>query len=305
MNAHFLKFSDIAPDEILPLIDRASELKGGASSAVLAGKSVLILFEKPSLRTKLSFWVGAEKLGGSPVYFGPEEVGLGTRESVADVSRVVSRMADLAIVRTFAQDTLEEFASVSSIPVINALTDAEHPCQALADLLAIYEHRGKLDGARVAFIGDGNNTAASLAFAVAGTGGHCVIASPDGYELPEPQLAAARAYAAGTGGTVEQLRSPSEAVSGADIVYTDVWTSMGQEAESAARRTAFNGYQVTPGLLDEAASGVAFMHDLPAHDGEEISEGLLDDPRSIAFDQAENRLWAQAALMEALAGGGR
>jgi len=300
MVKHFLKFSDIAPDEIQPILDRAIELKSGASSTALAGKSVAILFEKPSLRTKLSFWVGTEKLGGNPVHFAPEEVGLGKREPVADVANVMSRMSDMAVIRTFAQSILEEFAAAATIPVINALTDAEHPCQALADVQTIVEQLGSVSGAKVAFIGDGNNVAVSLAYAVAGLGGQLTVASPDGYTLPQESLDGANAYGASVGGSVKQVRSPQEGVAGADIVYTDVWTSMGQEAETAKRLIAFGGYQVNPALLDQAAPNVKFMHDLPAHPGEEISGGLLYDPRSVAFDQAENRLWAQAALMEKL-----
>jgi ornithine carbamoyltransferase len=300
MVKHFLKFSDIAPDEIQPILDRAIELKSGASSTALAGKSVAILFEKPSLRTKLSFWVGTEKLGGNPVHFAPEEVGLGKREPVVDVANVMSRMSDMAVIRTFAQSILEEFAAAATIPVINALTDAEHPCQALADVQTIVEQLGSVSGAKVAFIGDGNNVAVSLAYAVAGLGGQLTVASPDGYTLPQESLDGANAYGASVGGSVKQVRSPEEGVEGADIVYTDVWTSMGQEAETAKRLIAFGGYQVNPALLDQAAPNVKFMHDLPAHPGEEISGGLLYDPRSVAFDQAENRLWAQAALMEKL-----
>ena len=298
MVQHFLNFNDIAPDEIQPLLDRAINLKSGASSTALAGKSVAILFEKPSLRTKLSFWVGAEKLGGNPVHFAPEEVGLGKREPVADVANVMSRMSDMAVIRTFAQSTLEEFAAAATIPVINALTDAEHPCQALADVQTIVEQLGSVSGAKVAFIGDGNNVAVSLAYAVAGLGGHLTVASPDGYKLPQQSLDAANSYGASVGGSVSQVTSPQEGVAGADIVYTDVWTSMGQETETAKRLIAFDGYQVNPSLLDKASPNVKFMHDLPAHPGEEISDGLLYDPRSVPFDQAENRLWAQAALME-------
>ena len=303
MHRDFLAFSDLAPGAVLPLLQRAISLKSGAQSKALAGKHTVLLFEKPSLRTKLSFWIGVERLGGRPVYFSPEEVGLGKREPVSDVARVISRMADMAVLRTFQHRTIEQFAEFASVPVINALTDTEHPCQALADLMTILEHRGSLQGARVAYIGDGNNVAASLSQAVAATGGTLVIASPGGYELPEPVLDQSRSLAREQGGDVAQVRDPREAVQGADVVYTDVWTSMGQEAETQKRLRDFNSYQVTPELLDEAGPQVKFMHDMPAHPGEEISPGLLDDPRSIAFDQAENRLWAQAALMETLARG--
>jgi len=297
MTNHYLYVADLNADEILPILNRAVELKNGANSNALAGKSIALLFEKPSLRTKLSFWIGAEKLGGKPVYFSPEEVGLGKREPVTDVANVMSRMADAAVIRTFAQSTLDEFAAAASIPVINALTDGEHPCQALADTQTILEHCGSVNGKKIVFVGDGNNVAISLAYSVAGLGGHLVVASPIGYEVPESDLASANAFGPGS---VTQVTDPKEAVDGADVVYTDVWTSMGQEAETQKRLQDFAGYQVNPKLLDLAKPDVKFMHDLPAHPGEEISDGLLYDPRSVAFDQAENRLWAQAALMEKL-----
>jgi ornithine carbamoyltransferase len=300
MNNSFLRFSDITPDKIEPTIQRAVEIKAGNHGSPLAGKTAVLLFEKPSLRTKLSFWVGFEKLGGKPVYFGPDEVRLGTREPVSDVARVVSRMADIAIIRTFAQANVDEFSSAGSISVVNALSDFEHPCQALADLQTIYEHHGRLQGVRVAYIGDGNNVARSLAYAVAGSGGHAVIASPAGFELDEDSLVGAQNYASESGGSVTQLRSPQDAVKNADIVYTDVWASMGQESEAESRKDAFAGYQVNPELMAQAGSGARFMHDMPAHPGEEVSEGMLDHATSIAFDQAENRLWAQAALVESL-----
>ena len=297
MTNHYLYVADLNVDEILPILNRAVELKNGATSNALVGKSIALLFEKPSLRTKLSFWIGAEKLGGKPVYFSPEEVGLGKREPVADVANVMSRMADAAVIRTFAQSTLDEFAAAASIPVINALTDGEHPCQALADTQTILEHCGNVNGKKIVFVGDGNNVAISLAYAVAGLGGHLVVASPNGYEVPERDLTSANAFGPGS---VTQVTDPKEAIDGADVVYTDVWTSMGQEAETQKRLQEFAGYQVNPELLDLAKPDVKFMHDLPAHPGEEISDGLLYDPRSVAFDQAENRLWAQAALMEKL-----
>jgi ornithine carbamoyltransferase len=297
MTNHYLYVADLNADEILPILNRAVELKHGATSNALAGKSIALLFEKPSLRTKLSFWIGAEKLGGKPVYFSPEEVGLGKREPVADVANVMSRMADAAVIRTFAQSTLDEFAAAASIPVINALTDGEHPCQALADTQTILEHCGTVNGKKIVFVGDGNNVAISLAYAVAGLGGHLVVASPNGYEIPESDLTSSNAFGPGS---VTQVTDPKEAVDSADVVYTDVWTSMGQESETQKRLKDFAGYQVNPALLDLAKPDVKFMHDLPAHPGEEISDGLLYDPRSIAFDQAENRLWAQAALMEKL-----
>ena len=300
---HFLSVTDLAPSELREVIARGRALKAGERSQALAGKSIAILFEKPSLRTKLSFEIGITRLGGHAIYFSPDEVGLGTREPVQDVARVMSRMADAAIIRSFAHEVLEEFASAATIPVVNALTDAEHPCQALADLQTIEESKGALEGARVAFIGDGNNVAVSLALGMASTGGHLTIASPPGYELPGKTASDAGRLNAKSGGSLRLITDPVEAVRDADIVYTDVWTSMGHEAESQARLAAFKGYQVNPALLDKAPDGVRFMHDLPAHPGEEISEGLLTDPRSIAFDQAENRLHAQAGLLHFLFSG--
>jgi ornithine carbamoyltransferase len=292
--------ADLSPAETSDVLDRAEAFKKGNRSGALAGRSAVLLFEKPSLRTKLSFDIAVHELGGHPVYLAPQEVGLGKRETVRDVARVVSRMADLAVVRTFAHSTLAEFAAASTIPVVNALTDAEHPCQVLADLLTIREHLGKIKGVTVAYIGDGNNVAASLALGLASTGGHLVITSPVGYELPEEYAGRAMEIGRKTGGSLTLLRKPAEAVRNADIVYTDVWTSMGQEAETAARLKAFRGYQVNPALLDAAGPNVKFMHDMPAHPGEEISEGMMDDPRSIVFDQAENRLHAQAGLLDFL-----
>ncbi|HIK98263.1 MAG TPA: ornithine carbamoyltransferase [Dehalococcoidia bacterium] len=300
---HFLSVTDLAPSEVREVIARGRALKAGEPSQALAGKSIAILFEKPSLRTKLSFEVGIHRLGGHPVYFSPEEVGLGKREPVQDVARVMSRMADAAIIRTFDHGILEQFSEAATIPVINALTDGEHPCQTLADLQTIEESKGSLDGVRVAYIGDGNNVAISLALGMASTGGHLTIASPGGYNLPETTESDVAPLNAKSGGSLKLVSDPLDAVSDADIVYTDVWTSMGQEEDTRIRLEAFKGYQVNPALLDNAPSGVRFMHDLPAHPGEEISDGLLTDPRSIAFDQAENRLHAQAGLLHFLFSG--
>ncbi len=303
MNRHFLRFKDLPPAEISPLLYRAIELKSGAESRALSGKSVALLFEKPSLRTKLSFWIGAEKLGAKPVYFSPEEVGLGQREPVADVAKVIASMADMAVVRTFAQATLDEYGENSDVPVINALTDGEHPCQALADVMTMLEIRGYLDEVRVAFIGDGNNVAASLAYAIAGLGGTIVIASPFGYELQYGTRVDAANFTSGLAKMVSviQMRDPIEATRHADFVYTDVWTSMGQEAETAQRLKEFQGYQVNPELMAKAKPQARFMHDMPAHPGEEVSEDMMSHPSSVVYQQAENRMWAQMALMEHIA----
>ena len=300
MNRHFLKFSDLSAEEITPLLYRAIELKNGAESRALEAFAVALIFEKPSLRTKMSFWIGAQKMGANPIYFSPEEVGLGKREPVADIAKVVASMTDMAIIRTFTHETLTEFAENCSVPVINALTDSEHPCQALADVMTMLEIRGHLDDVRVAFIGDGNNVAASLAYAVAGLGGTIVIASPVGYELPYGLRADTANYTSQLlkQGSVIQMRDPVEASRHADFVYTDVWTSMGQEAETARRLRDFQGYQVNPELMEYAKPQARFMHDMPAHPGEEVSEDMLSHPSSVVYQQAENRMWAQMALME-------
>lgn len=304
MRKDFLRFSDIEPAEVLTLLDRALELKRGAGSDALSGVSAALMFEKPSLRTKLSFWIGVEKMGGRPVYFSPEEVGLGVREPVTDVAKVVSSMASLVVLRTFAQSTLDEFASASAVPVINALTDEEHPCQALADLLTMLECRGSFDDVRVAYIGDGNNVAASLAYALSAVGGTLLLASPSGYELPMEIRSGAGDYSMehDTDGSVIQARDPEDVVQQADFVYTDVWTSMGQESDSERRLKDFAGYQVNPELMSVAKAQARFMHDMPAHPGEEVSPDMLSHPSSVAYQQAENRMWAQMALMENMAG---
>ena len=247
------------------------------------------------MRTKLSFIIGVQKLGGNAIYFSPEEVGMGGREPIPDVSSVVSRMADLAIIRTFEQEKIELFENYSKIPVINALTDDEHPCQALADVMTIYEHLGTLNNKNITFIGDSNNVAKSLAFAVISLGGNFNIVSPKGYEFDKKT---SNFLSGINGGEINKYNNPEDPIINSDIVYTDVWTSMGQEDESKKRLIAFEGFQITKDLLDKSKKQVKFMHDLPAHPGEEIEEGLLYDSRSIVFDQSENRLWAQTALMD-------
>ncbi len=298
---HVLSSTDLTPAETRRILELAARLKGGEQRQPLAGKTVALLFEKPSLRTRVSFEVAARQLGGESLFLGPEEVGLGRREPVADVARVLSRMVDAIVVRTFAQETLEEMARHSSAPVINALSDAEHPCQALADLLTIFERFGfAAKGLSVTYLGDGNNVAASLALTAAAVGVSFRIASPKGCELPQDVSAKAKALASDSGAGFQEMTDPREAAAEASAVYTDVWTSMGQEAEAQERRRKFADYQVTSSLLDVAGQPCIFLHPLPAHPGEEIDEGLLDDPRSVVFDQAENRLHAQKALLAEL-----
>ena len=298
---HIISSTDLSPAETLDLLRLASKLKTSDQPQPLKGKTVALLFEKPSLRTKVSFQVATTQLGGASLFLGPDEVGLGRREPVADVARVLSRMVDAVVVRTFAQKTLEEMARYSSVPVINALSDAEHPCQALADLLTLFERFGfDTEGLSVTYLGDGNNVAASLALTAAAVGVSFRIASPPGYELPKDVSSQVKVRASASGASFQELHDPREAVEGASAVYTDVWTSMGQETESQERLKVFQGYQVTTTLLDAADPSCVFLHPLPAHPGEEIEAGLLDDPRSFVFEQAENRLHAQKALLAEL-----
>ena len=292
---NYINFKDIKVQSINDLLDKALEYKSGKNSSILSNKTVVLLFEKPSLRTKLSFWRGIKIHCGEPIYFSPEEIGLGKRESIKDVSNLINKMADLVIIRTFSHSSLYEYVKYSKIPVINALSDEEHPCQALADLLTIYEQKKSLNNLSLAYIGDANNVAKSLAFAISGVGGTFNIASPKEYSFDDVIIKNINDY--GTG-DIYQTEDPSDAVKNCDFIYTDVWTSMGQENENQIRMEKFKSYQVTPNLLDLANAGVKFMHDMPAHDGEEISKGLLYDDRSIVFQQAENRIWAQTALMD-------
>jgi ornithine carbamoyltransferase len=261
------------------------------------------MFQKPSLRTRVSFELAMRQLGGQTVYLSPAEVGLGERESVADIARVLSRYVDAMAVRTFSQQTLEALASYASVPVINALSDREHPCQALSDLLTVCEKKGELAGLTLAYVGDGNNVARSLMLAAALSGMKFRIATPPAYAVDDETFNLAQNTAMGTGADIFRTDDPRQAVTDADIVYTDVWTSMGQEAEAKARRKAFAKYQVDAKLLSLAREDAILMHPLPAHHGEEVAAGILDSPASVVFDQAENRLHLQKALLMALLGG--
>jgi ornithine carbamoyltransferase len=299
---HLLSVADLTSQEIWGLIQRAKRLKKEPSPPILTGKSVALLFEKPSLRTRVSFDVAIYQLGGHAIYLGREEVGMGVREPPADIARVLSRLVSALVVRTFAQSTLETLARYASVPVINALSNDEHPCQALADLLTIYEKKGSLDGIKIAYIGDGNNVAASLALAAASVGANFAIASPPGYHIPAPVVEEARRRAKVSGGDITLTESPQQVARDADVIYTDVWVSMGQEGETERRRKAFEHFRVDPGLLAQAREGALFMHPLPAHPGEEISQGLLEHPQSVVFDQAENRLHIQKAILAEILG---
>jgi ornithine carbamoyltransferase len=297
---HFLAIADLSIGEVRDLLDLAVELKAawrnGEGGQPLNGRILAMLFEYPSLRTRVSFEVGMQQLGGHAMYIAPTEVMLGKREPVADAARVLSRYVDAIMLRTSGHERVTELAEHATVPVINGLSEAEHPCQALADLLTIREHRGALAGLRLAFVGDGNNVCNSLMLAAAKTGMRVAVATPPAYRPAAEYVEAARAAAASTGGEVALFTDPREAVRGADVIYAEVWVSMGMERESAERRTAFAGFQVNEALVELAGDAVV-MHCLPAHRGEEISADVLEGPDSIVWDQAENRLHAQKAVL--------
>jgi ornithine carbamoyltransferase len=299
----FLSISDLTSESLRTLVANAAAMKVEGWSSLLNQKTLVLLFEKPSLRTRVSFEVAMRQLGGECIYLSPEEVQLGKRESIPDAARVLSRYADALALRTFAHETLEIMANNTDIPVINALSDFEHPCQALADILTIYEHKETLEGLTIAYIGDGNNTAHSLMLAAALCGIDFRIASPKGYRVQDKVLKTAQQYAADNQSTVLCTEDPRQAVANADIVYTDVWISMGQEAETKQRLKAFANFQVNMELLSQAKPDAILMHPLPAHHGEEVAENLIYSPQSVVFDQAENRMHAQKALLADILGG--
>jgi len=295
----FLRDTDVQTEELVALLDLADEIKrspGGYTSA-LGGRSLVLMFEKPSLRTRCTFEIGIHQLGGNPIqYDGP----IGGREPLKDVARNFERWVGGIVARTFKQSTLDELAKWSSVPVINALSDLYHPCQALADTQTLREHAGDLRGLKVTFVGDGNNVSHSLMLCMARLGVNFWMASPSGY-LPNPEiLAAAQGFAKSSGGSITLTLDPVAGVQGANAVYTDVWVSMGWEAETSLRNTAFREYQVNSALMRHADPSAVFMHCLPATRGEEVTDEVIESKQSIVFDQAENRLHAQKALMVAL-----
>jgi len=298
-----LSVCDLSSEDIWLLIREAIDLKAQGWLSLLDRKILALIFEKPSLRTRVSFEIAMKQLGGHSLYLSPSEVGLGKREAISDVARVLSRYVDVIAVRTFSHQTLEILASYSEVPVINALSDLEHPCQALADLLTAYEKKEQLEGLTLAFVGDGNNVAHSLLLAASLIGMNFRVASPPGYTVKEEILHLAQEYAASSGAEIFCTEQPQLAVSGADVVYTDVWTSMGQEEEADQRRQIFAGYQVNSELLSLAREDAILMHPIPAHRGEEVAEDILDSPQSVVFDQAENRMHLQKALLAVLLGG--
>ncbi len=301
---HFLCLADFQRHELEAMLDLAIRLKeehrAGGNAPLLAGKVLGMVFQKPSLRTRVSFDMAMRHLGGDALYLSPDEIGLGKRESIADVSRVLSRYVDAIMARVFAHEHILELARHASVPVINGLSDFNHPCQALADMLTIREHFGRLEGLRLTFVGDGNNVAVSLLIACARLGLDFTIASPEGYDLPAQALEQGRRLAKESGIDIRLLRDPHQAVRGAHVIYTDTWTSMGQEAEAEQRKKVFPPYQVNARLVEEADPSAIVMHCLPAHRGQEITDDVADGPHSVIFDQAENRLHAQKAILVTL-----
>lgn len=300
----FLSLHALTIAEFAGLLDLAEEIKRHPETfrGALAGRTLAVIFEKPSLRTRMTLEVGMVQLGGHPIHLSPSDLALGKREAVKDVARNLARWVDAVAVRTFSQGVLEEMATEANIPVINALSDLLHPLQATADLMTLRELKGELRGLRMAYVGDGNNVAHALAQAAAKTGMHLVLATPRGYEPAAAVFRQARADAVPTGAEICIVQDPADAVTGADAVYTDVWTSMGQEAETFQRKKIFTGYQVNSYLMALAKPDAVFMHCLPAHRGEEVTEDVLDGPRSVVLDQAENRLHVAKAVLLALLG---
>jgi ornithine carbamoyltransferase len=292
-----LALRSLSPDDVRRLIDRA---KAKAPSRALAGKAVGIFLEKASTRTRVSFEVAIAQLGGHPVFLPAQEIQLGRGETIADTARVLSRYLDALVIRTFGQDRLEEWARHATIPIINGLTDSHHPCQILADLMTIDEKKGRLAGLVVAYVGDGNNVAHSLLEGCAMMGMTCRIAAPAGYQPDAEVVKWAEVRAAKTGGGIQVGEDPRAAVRGADVLYTDVWTSMGQEAETQKRLGVFRPYQINADLLRLAKPDAIVLHCLPAHRGEEITDDVMEGPQSVIFDQAENRLHVQKAILEML-----
>jgi ornithine carbamoyltransferase len=299
----FISIRDLAPEDLARLLDLAAQLKAerklrlkAPTAAALAGRHIAMLFEKPSLRTRSTFEIAARELGANPLDV-PAKFAEGVREPLQDVARNLERWIDAIVVRTYAQSKVTVIAaSAPQLHVINALTDDEHPCQALADMLTLRERLGSLRGRTLAYVGDGNNTATSLAHAAPMLGMSLHVASPAGYELPARVVEEAM-RAARDGARVRLFRDPHEAVAGADAIYTDVWASMGEEGEAASRRIAFKDYQVNRRLMTAALSGALFMHCLPAHREEEVTSEVFESPASVVFDQAENRLHTEKALL--------
>lgn len=298
---HFLTLADLTPEEFHAILDIAVRLKkeqqAGGNQPVLKGKVMGMVFQKPSLRTRVSFDVAMLQLGGHALYLSPSEIQLGKRESVADVARVLSRFVNIIMARVFSHADIVELAKYASVPVINGLSDYSHPCQGMGDFLTILEHKGGFKGKKLAFLGDGNNVSTSLLFAATKTGMDFTIGMPRGHELHPAVWTMGQRFAAESGSKLLATYDPIEAIEGADVIYTDVWASMGQEAEAEERKAVFPPYQVNVEKLKHAKEDVIVLHCLPAHRGEEITDAVADGPHSALFDQAENRLHAQKAVI--------
>jgi ornithine carbamoyltransferase len=301
---HFLDVADYSPAEIQDILDLAIRLKkeyfAGGNPPIFKGKVLGMIFQKPSLRTRVSFDMAMRHCGGDALYLSPNEIGLGKRESIADVARVLSGYVQAIMARVFEHQHVVELARWSSVPVINGLSDFSHPCQAMADALTIIEKFGSMKGLNVVFVGDGNNVAVSLMHVSVMLGANFTIANPEGYDMPEVAQKTGAKLAAASGATIRYLRDPHEAVKGAHVIYTDTWTSMGQEEEAAKREAVFPPYQVNAKLVSEADKDVIVMHCLPAHRGQELTDEVADGPHSVIFPQAHNRLHAQKAILARL-----
>ncbi len=300
-NKHFINLEDFTPDELKGLIDLALELKkkikNNKPADILKGKNLVMYFSKPSLRTRLSFEIGMAKLGGNSYVIKQDEIILGKRESIEDTSRVISKYADAITIRTFAHSDVETFAKYSSIPVINALTDLSHPCQIMADLLTIYETFKTYKNLKLNYVGDGNNVTNSLLTGCASFGIDITVSCPAGFEPDTNELNKAKEIAEKTGANIEIVNDPLQGAKGADIIYTDVWTSMGQEAEYEKRKEIFKSYQINENLMNNANKNSIILHCLPAHKGEEIDFETFEKYSAPIFNQAENRMWAQMAIL--------
>jgi ornithine carbamoyltransferase len=301
-----VSIQDFSADELACALELAAALKARPADfrGILSGKQIVLFFEKPSLRTRLTFEAGINSLGGSSFFVDQTQSRLGARESLSDVAHNLERWIDGIVLRTFAHETVTTMAQHAAVPVINALSELEHPCQAMADMLTLQQHFGDLRGVRLAYVGDGNNVANSLMLAAASLGVSISVGSPRGYEPDAAITEAARELATASGASVSVVNDPSEAVTGADAVYTDVWASMGQEDEAADRSKTFAPFQVNQKLFSYAAKHAVFMHCLPAHRGDEVAAAVIDSPRSVVFDQAENRLHVQKSILVLLLEGG-
>ncbi|MBD8067553.1 ornithine carbamoyltransferase [Bacillus sp. PS06] len=299
-----LTLADYTQDEILSIIELAVDLKGKHKNGIeitdLKGKTLAMIFEKPSTRTRVSFEAGMMQLGGNAIFLSSNDLQLGRGETIADTAQVLSEYVDAIMIRTFEHEKIEELAKFATIPVVNGLTEDFHPCQALADLLTIYEIKKKLTGLKLVYVGDGNNVAHSLMIAAAKVGMDCTIACPKGYQPKEYIVKMAKKFAEQTNAKIIISHEPSEAVKDADVIYTDVWASMGQESEQQERIQAFSDFQVNQELVSGAKEDYSFLHCLPAHRGEEVTEAVIDGPNSVIFQQAGNRMHVQKALLQAI-----